>query len=77
MFKNSLQFHDRSFRHVVLPPPSASNITITSAALGNSHLDQKKKFLALSMGFMLDLGAVEVRVVKGVWDFPAVGSGDG
>ena len=73
MFKNSLQFHDRSFRHVVLPPPSASNITITSAAFPKQPFVSKQFFLALSMGLMLDLGGSGGKGCQGSLGFPSCG----
>ena len=70
MFKIT-QFHDRSFRHI-LPPPAASNITISSAALPKQPFGSKQ-FLALSMGLMLDLGGSGGKGCQGSLGFPSCG----
>ena len=73
MFKNSLQFHDRSFRHVVLPPPSASNITITSAALRKQPFGSKKKIFGLKYGVHVGFGGSGGKGCQGSLGFPSCG----
>ena len=72
MFKNSLQFHDRSFRHVVLPPPSASNITITSAALPKQPFGSKQ-FFGLKYGVHVGFGGSGGKGCQGSLGFPSCG----
>ena len=73
MFKNSLQFHDRSFRHVVLPPPSASNITITSAALRKQPFGSKKKNFGVKYGVHVGFGGSGGKGCQGSLGFPSCG----